>query len=460
MEHNSSRHTVVLKFGGTSMGSAEALTKVVYAVQREARKFERVVVVCSACSGITASLREIADSSERLTWEDIQSLIIAVEKRHELIAIDLFLGRQDILEEVLADLHSRISELRSYCEGVHLLRECTSESRAHIMGYGERLSTILLHGLLRISETPAVLIDARTFVYATGEPQQSHANIDRTRSSMQLVVENQLAQGKVVVTQGFIAANEMHRTVLLGIGGSDVSAAVLGAALHADEIQIWTDVSGIYSTDPRIVKGASPVPAMTYEEAGELAYFGAKVLHPDTIQPAIHLGIPVRILNTFAPEETGTTLLPKERIEASGLRAVALRRSCVLVHCALRPHVHKMKFMSLLYGALDEAGIEVLLSQGTERHHTVCVAEADFARIPRGRFERLAVVAYEKVALLCACGPDLSRPKHNPIGHITTVLAEYGLHTVQQSSDNVSIVAAIPEQFAEAGLQAIHNLID
>ncbi len=457
---SSHSNRVILKFGGTSMGSAESLPRVVHAIAKAQRSFEQIVVVCSACSGITASLREIADAAERTTSVDIAGMIEAIESRHITIAQELFASQEEYLQTTISQLQNLLSELRTYCEGVYLLRECTSESRAHIMGFGERFSTVLLNELLRSSSFASVRIDARTFVKAYGEPQLAIANIEETRQAANSVVSPLLEQGNVVVTQGFIAANALHKTVLLGIGGSDVSAAVVGAALNAQEIQIWTDVSGIYSTDPRVVSDAQPVAEMTYEEAGELAYFGAKVLHPDTIHPAVELGIPVRILNTFAPEELGTTLLPREKITSSGLRAVALRRGCTLVHCTLKPNSAKMEFMSTLYSVLEEAGIEVLLSQGTERHHTVCVASTDVVRLPSQRLMRLTNISTEDVALLCACGPDLSKPECNPIGSITMSLSEYGLHTVQQSSDNISIVAAVPESQAVEALRSIHKLID
>ena len=319
----------VLKFGGTSVGSADALRAVVEICDARRSADNGIVVVLSATSGTTNMLLDLATRAiEEET--DIAAEVTALVRRHHDLINELFTD-DGAADNARASVDSIGVELERLLTGMAVLDECTPQSQDAVAAFGERWSTQIVAALLTEQGIPATWFDARMVVRT--DDRFTAAVVDQA-VTRQLCVEHLsplLKTGHVITTQGFVGATEDGITTTLGRGGSDASAALLGACLDAEEVEIWTDVSGVYSADPRDIKNARPVPSLFFGEVRELALYGAKVLHPDAIIPAVQADIPVRVLNTFKPEESGTVITSQARAHGE-LHAVSVVKQCSLVN--------------------------------------------------------------------------------------------------------------------------------
>jgi len=337
----------VLKFGGTSVASPTALQRVAEIVKGV--KGERIVVV-SATAGTTDALIASARSAEMGDAHQAQETVLRLAGEHKNLAADaLGFESADVLKEI-ADLTERADAL---LQSVAILRECTARTLDAIVSYGERISAPIVAAVLEHRGVKAEALSAEGLIVSYGERISApivaavlehrgvkaealsaeglvitddafgHANpsLEETRARAVKELAPRLKYGSVPVVTGFIGSTAEGVTTTLGRGASDYSAAILAAALHADELLIYTDVSGVMSADPRIVKGARPLTTLSYAEVAELSYFGAKVLHPRAVLPAVEANIPVRILNTFAQSDAGTTITKKADQDGSVVKA-------------------------------------------------------------------------------------------------------------------------------------------
>lgn len=308
---------IVMKFGGTSVQDAFAMRNVLSIAQEYLG--QKILIVSSACSGITSELLSIASDSVYLNDEDRVRRIQEIIKRHIDICNELGLEQGTVLQIEEIGAH-----LLSYCEGIALLGECTNRSQDAIASCGELFSTIILTGLLG-SHLNVQWFDARKSMKTFDLPSGSQVHMEQTSLLSNQLLKPLFEQCDIVVTQGFIGSDDDNRTTTLGRGGSDYSAAIFGAVLEAEEIIIWTDVSGIASADPRVIPNARYIECMSFDEARMLSFFGAKVLHPETILPALQKDIPVHVRNTFKTSDRGTTITRLGDETASGMRSVIIR---------------------------------------------------------------------------------------------------------------------------------------
>jgi aspartate kinase len=309
---------IVMKFGGTSVQDAFAMRNVLSIAQEYSG--QKILMVSSACSGITSELLSIASDSVYLNDEDRIHRIQEIIKRHIDICNELGLEQGTVKQ--IEDIGSH---LLSYCEGIALLGECTDRSQDAIASCGELFSTIILTGLLG-SHLNVQWFDARKSMKTYDLNSGAQVNMEQTSLLSNQLLKPLFEQCDIVVTQGFIGSDDDNRTTTLGRGGSDYSAAIFGAVLEAEEIIIWTDVSGIASADPRVIPHARYLECMSFDEARMLSFFGAKVLHPETILPALQKDIPVHVRNTFKASDRGTTITRMGDEAASGMRSVIARK--------------------------------------------------------------------------------------------------------------------------------------
>ena len=309
---------IVMKFGGTSVQDAFAMRNVLSIAQEYSG--QKILMVSSACSGITSELLSIASDSVYLNDEDRIHRIQEIIKRHIDICNELGLEQGTVKQ--IEDIGSH---LLSYCEGIALLGECTDRSQDAIASCGELFSTIILTGLLG-SHLNVQWFDARKSMKTYDLHSGAQVNMEQTSLLSNQLLKPLFEQCDIVVTQGFIGSDDDNRTTTLGRGGSDYSAAIFGAVLEAEEIIIWTDVSGIASADPRVIPHALYIECMSFDEARMLSFFGAKVLHPETILPALQKDIPVHVRNTFKASDRGTTITRMGDEAASGMRSVIARK--------------------------------------------------------------------------------------------------------------------------------------
>jgi aspartokinase/homoserine dehydrogenase 1 len=310
----------VLKFGGTSVGDASCMERVVEIVRASAVGSE-VVVVVSAMSGVTNKLVAAASRSEAGDEKAASAIFEGLRSQHISTANVLIQATAERvrIERKMEELFAAGARL---CQGTALLGELTPRTRDGISSLGERLSVLLVAAALTERGLASEAIEATELVVTDASHGAADPCMDKTRLRCEARLRPVLRQGIIPVVTGFIGATADGVLTTLGRGGSDYSATILGAALEADEVVIWTDVDGMQTADPRLVPEARTLPEVSYREAAELAYFGAKVLHPKTLRPLMHSGIPLWIRNTFAPERRGTKITRAEQTDDAGVKAI------------------------------------------------------------------------------------------------------------------------------------------
>ncbi|MFA6238479.1 MAG: lysine-sensitive aspartokinase 3 [Bacteriovorax sp.] len=346
---------IVSKFGGTSMGDADCMKRSAEVAYKQNAK----LVVVSATSGTTNDLIELAHTSERNSWENAQIILTKIKIRHLKIARDL-----EMNPEKIDSLNQLFEELESMSRGVHLLKDCSLKALDSIQSVGERLSSHLFCEAVNLvlrkekSSCSARWLDARDVLKTDNQFGKARP----LPEEIKLLCDKHLSALKhsdlMFVTQGFIGSTREGMTTTLGRGGSDYSAALFAEGLGADVLEIWTDVAGIATTDPRTCKDARSIPEISFKEASELATFGAKILHPATLLPAIRSDIPVFVGSSFNPEQGGTWV-KKDVDEAPLVRAMALRKKQILVTLSTPEMLYTHGFLYQIFKVFNDHKVSV-----------------------------------------------------------------------------------------------------
>jgi len=366
----------VLKFGGTSLATPDRLREVVRIVLDSAHR-ERAVVVVSAFEGVTDLLLDLArraeggDASHAAGYKELRA-------RHRSALDALFLERPP--RSVARPVDAMLDELGEVLHGIHLLRDCSRHSLDLVASFGERLSAATLAGLLRRSH-PATAVDARSLIVADDDAEPAAVLFEETERAVRArlrKIDREAGSGRkpIPVITGFIASTPRGRTVTLGRNGSDYTAAIVGAAAKASRIEIWTDVDGVMSADPRAVPEAFVLPELTYEEAMEMSYFGAGVLHTAALAPAMARGIPIHIKNTFAPDRPGTKISAGAPGAAEVAKGISSIDGVTLLTLRGPGMVGVPGTAERMFRALAAARVNVILISQASSEHTVCFAVA------------------------------------------------------------------------------------
>lgn len=372
---------LVLKFGGTSVGSADAFSQVAHIVAQARTRDPQVVVVTSAMSGVTNTLIAAAQAAASGQEEGYREARVALLVKHQVVAGQLV--ADGVERAALGRLFDeRLRSFERLCRSIAVLGELTNRGLDVVSGLGERLAAPLLAAVLRSQGVHAEAIDATEVLVTDNSFGAASPLLAETRMHCQERLRPLLEGGVVPVLTGFIGATAQGIPTTLGRGGSDYSAAIFGAVLDADEVQIWTDVNGVLTADPRIVPEARTLPELSYSEAAELSYFGAKVLHPKTILPAIERGIRLRVLNTFNPEHPGTCIV-KELTETGrklgAVKAITAIKNLTLVNVAGKGMMGVPGIAARTFAAVARAGANVLMisQSSSEQSITFIVPQGD-----------------------------------------------------------------------------------
>ncbi len=352
--------TLTMKFGGTSVGSADAFRQAAAIVLEQAAGWDRVVVVVSAMNGVTDALVRGARSAAAGDKEAYGAVVADLRARHQEAVGSLFSANGDG-PMLLASLRRVVDEFAVFCRSVYVLREVTPRTMDAISSLGEQLSAEILATLLSRMGCPAQAVDARELIVTDDTFQAAVPLLDETRAATAKRLLPLLEQGIVPVVTGFVGANHQRVTTTLGRGGSDFSASILGVALDSDEVWIWTDVDGVMSADPRLVEGARAIPALSYAEVGELAYFGAKVLHPRTIRPVVERGIPLWVKNTFNPACPGTRVVAGHESTPGTIKAITAIEGLSMVTVEGRGMLGVPGIAARTFAAVAGQGASVLM---------------------------------------------------------------------------------------------------
>ena len=342
---------LVLKFGGTSVAGPVAIRRVADIVRDAGRDGGRPVVVTSAMSKVTDGLIDSVRRAVAGHVDGSRDVLDGLLERHRRAAQEL-LGPENgrRFEAAVNEASGNLADLLRVMS-CHPGTRRTLEDE--IVAHGEHLSSQLLTLVLCEQGLPAVWVDARTVIRTDDQHGRASPLPDAIRAVAVQLLEPRIAAGEIPVLGGFIGSGPQGATTTLGRGGSDFSGALAGAALRAAEVQIWTDVSGFLTADPRVVPGARVIPHLSYAEAAELAYFGAKVLHPRTILPAVELGLPVRICNSREPQGSGTRIDGQREVSAQGIKAIAHKRGIMVVQVTAARMLGAYGFLRALFEVFE-----------------------------------------------------------------------------------------------------------
>lgn len=346
---------VVSKFGGTSMGNAACMLRSANVALKQGSK----MVVVSATSGTTNDLIELARTAEKSSWEKAQVIVKKIKTKHHKIAQDLELDKDALLK-----MDEMLSELESMSRGIHLLKDCSLKAMDSMQSFGERLSSILFTQAMTLALNSKNLtakskwLDVREVLitdHQFGKARPMTQEIENACADKLGAIRH---EDVIYITQGFIGSTEDGMTTTLGRGGSDYSAAILAEGIKADILEIWTDVAGIATTDPRICPDAKSIPEISFKEASELATFGAKILHPATLMPAIRSQIPVFVGSSFGADLGGTWI--KKDVEHTPLvRAMAIRKKQVLVTISTPEMLYSHGFLFQVFKIFNDHKVSI-----------------------------------------------------------------------------------------------------
>jgi aspartate kinase len=444
---------IVLKFGGTSVGSAERIRSLAERVRE--RLSCKPVVVVSALSGITDLLiRGARQALARDSAHENEVLQLAV--RHSDTVCEL-LPAGAARNHLLAHVESVALELRTLYTGVLYLGELTPRSLDAISGIGERLSCEIVAQALVECGIPARGVDARGIVITDDSFGRALPLMEETRARLEAVVRPLVASGQVPVVSGFIGSTRAGVATTLGRGGSDWSAAVVGAALGVEEIQIWTDVDGMMTVDPRIVPSARPLPEVTFDEAAELAYFGAKVLHPATIKPAIESGIPVRVLNSLNPTAAGTVIATRANGSSGDPRAIACKKGISVVLISQPRMLMAYGFVARVFEVFDRHRTSVDLIATSEVSISLTVDDTERLGAICEDLRPLGEVSVlEKMAIVSIVGRGFAR-RSGLAARIFQALREVNIVMISFGASDVNVSLVVSQQQVETAVRHLHH---
>ena len=397
-----------MKFGGTSVGDASCIARVAKIV-RDASGKDEIVVVVSAMGGVTNRLIEATQQSVSGNRDLTTSLLAQLRDQHQQ-ALDALVREPERRRRLASTFEETFDEGRRLCEGTALLRELTPRALDAISSLGERLSAPLVAGAVAELGCASQAVNATELIVTDTFHGAAEPLMDPTRERCESHLRPLLQKGVVPVVTGFIGATAEGVLTTLGRGGSDYSATILGAALGADEIIIWTDVDGVLTADPRLVPEAQTIPEISYREAAELAFFGAKVLHPKTLRAVMQAEIPVWIRNSFAPERPGTKITPHGRSNGGGVKAITAMSDLALITLGGPGIVGVPDVVGRTFSTTAEERANVLLISQSSSQNDICfiVSSADAQRTVEAlRREFSQDLAHEKVEHI-TMDPDIA----------------------------------------------------
>ena len=357
----------VLKFGGSSVKNAENISKVI-AIVKEKIKTDKTVVVVSALGGITDLLLQCCKLASENN-EGYKEKLLEAEQRHLQTVRELIPLTQQ--SSVLSLVKTFCNEIEDICNGIFLLRELSERTKDRVVSYGEILSSQIIAAKLKAELGECEWIDSRELIITNSN--FGSAAVDFAVTNKKINDYFSASTASLFMMPGFVSSDANGINTTLGRGGSDYTGAIVAAALNADVLEIWTDVSGMMTADPRLVANVKIIPQISYQEAMELSHFGAKVIYPPTIQPVCSKGIPTWIKNTFAPQDYGTVIQKESTLNGNGIRGISSINNIALLSLEGSGMVGIPGFSKRLFEALATKQINVILITQGSSEHSICV---------------------------------------------------------------------------------------
>jgi aspartate kinase len=446
---------IVMKFGGTSNEDASAMRNVIRIVT--AHRDERPVVVISAIARATNELEQTARLAGNGREEEALAVVTALFERHTRI-IDNLLSERSRATELEGILFRHLNEIKAIVKGIAILRELTPRTLDAICSYGERLSSRIIAAGLQEAGTPSAWVDARDFMVTDDSFGRAQPLMDIITTRLESVVRPLLSAGTVPVTQGFIGVTLGGAYTTMGRESSDYSASIIGAAMQAARVQIWTDVDGILTADPRMVPHTRKVRRMSFEEAFELSYFGAKVLHPGTMLPLLEKNIPVQILNSRKAEGTGTWVDTNRGAgeDTVPLKSIAFRKGLSVLTITPRKRLNQFLFWEGIYSVLNRHAVATGLTS-TSEYSLACALESQF--VTDAMLHELeefgAVAVHSGSGSICVVGSGM-REKGGIADRVFRALAGTPLLMISCGASASSMTFVLEESGIPRALERLH----
>jgi aspartate kinase len=445
---------IVMKFGGTSLADADRIRAAAEIVQ--GRLPRRPVVVVSALAGVTDLLVRAVLAAKEGEREALEPILADLDRRHRW-AVSGCIENASRRHDLGLEVDALFEDLRQLLRSVRVLGEGTPRSSDALMAFGEILSSRIVAAAFADRGIPSRLVDAREVMITDATFGAATPDRDEVAARGCRLLMPPVNVGEVPILGGFFGATADGRTTTLGRGGSDMSAAVIGAALGADEIEIWTDVDGVMTADPRRVPAARRRASVSFAEAAELSYYGAKVLHPASIAPAVSCGIPVRVLNSLHPDGAGTVVLGEIAADAPPLASVASRGDVTAVRVVSRTLRVDPGFLPRVLAAVDDEALVPDLVVSSELAVTLVLP----ARVGQSALaSRLAAFAEIEVrdhrGIVCVVGHGLAQDGATR-GRVLAALAAWDPEVVALGGSATSVAALVPESRLDACVKALHR---
>ena len=445
---------IVMKFGGTSVEDARAMENVIGIVTKEQQR--RPVVVLSAIAGATNALLKSADIALEGNLEGAHAELNLLLERHVLVLENLISGRAEIQQLILA-IRKRFDELKTLCQGIAILGELTNRSRDSIASVGEQLSTLILSHALAQRRFPIALVDARSFMITDDQFAAAIPDLELVGRKANEHILPLIESGKIVITQGFIGSTRKGITTTLGRGGSDYSAAIIGAALNAEEIQIWTDVDGVLTADPRIASAAKKLKVISFREASELAYFGAKVLHPSTILPAVEKNIPVIVLNSKRPQSTGTRIVAQPPKSNAVVKSIASKKGITVINIQSTRMLMAYGFLSSIFAVFQKHKTAVDLVATSEVAVSLTIDNSSHLEHVVSELQEFAeVTVFEQKAIVCVVGEQM-RSTVGVVDRVFRALNDVEVIMISQGASEINMSLVVDESSVTQAVQQLHR---
>jgi len=467
--------TLVMKFGGTSVGSAAAVERLVAITRQAQADWPRVVVVVSAMSGVTDLLLGGAHASAAGDASRATGIASVLRDRHRndlAQLVDTAGADKALADEAGLMFAASAEEYERLCQAVSVLGEASPRALDAISSLGERMSAPLVAAALTASGVPAKVVDAARVVVTDATYQSASLDMEATAARAGAVLLPLLEAGCVPVVTGFIGATPAGVLTTLGRGGSDFSAAILGVALNADEVWIWTDVDGVMTADPRLVPQARTLPELTFREISELAFYGAKVLHPKTIRPFVERGLALWVKNTFNPAGQCTRVAADTEATRGNLKAVTVFKGQCIITLEGRGMIGIPGIAARTFAAVARTGTSVAMISQASSEQSICfvvpcVATAGVMRGLQEEFRQElvrrdidSVTTSSESAVVTVVGAVM---RHTPgiSGRVFGALGQAGVNVVAiaQGSSECSISLVVSAGEADEAVRAIHGLI-
>ncbi len=444
-----------MKFGGTSVGSAARMEQVVELVSAARSQGKKPVVVLSAMSGVTNLLIEGANKA---LAHDLPAALEIIEKLREkhVSAISTSIKDEASKAKLTAELKEKLDELVILYKGVAYLGELSKRSLDAISGFGEILSSKIVAALAPEKGLKATWLDARQMVITDDTFGKARPLWEKITPLCRKYIGDCQKQDEVVFTQGFIGSTVNGVNTTLGRGGSDYSASIIGVAIDAAEIQIWTDVDGMMSADPRVVSNARVLPEVSFQEASELAYFGAKVLHPMTIHPAVDKNIPVRILNTMNPTFPGTSI--KATVSSVELiRAVAAKKNISAVYLSSPMMLMNHGYLAKVFEIFDRHKIAVDLITTSEVSIALTIDSSDRLDELQDELSQCAEVQILRdVSIVSVVGRQF-REQSGIAGRVFKALGDITVLMISGGASDINLSFVVPGADSDRAVQQLHQ---